>query len=222
WGAPSSARDGGGVRRLLRWMLTRRPPQRLSPPAAAPPRRDEADQLLWRFPRHRLEGEVIRDASLSVAGLLNSKMGGPSVFPELPAGMPTPRGGWKVNDDPAERNRRSVYVFVRRNTRYPLFDSFDMPDPPDSCSRRNGTTSPLQALTLLNSRLSVAWAQAFAERVFASAGPDETRQVQQAFRLAYGRLPDDTERQIAREFFAGHRKALLERSHALETTPRSV
>src|SRR5262249_20714806 len=123
---------------------------------------------------------------------------------------------------PAERNRRSVYVFVRRNTRYPLFDSFDMPDPHESCSRRNVTTSPLQALTLLNSHLSVAWAQAFAERVFASAGPDETRQVQQAFRLAYGRLPDDTERQIAREFFAGHRKALLERSHALETTPRSV
>ena len=53
------------------------------------------------------------------------KMSGPSIFPELPPGMPSPRGGWKVNDDPNERNRRSVYVFVRRNTRYPLFDSFD-------------------------------------------------------------------------------------------------
>ena len=67
-------------------------------------------------------------------------MGGPSIFPELPTGMPTPRGGWKVNTDSSERNRRSVYVFVRRNTRYPMFDSFDMPDPHESCSRRNVTT----------------------------------------------------------------------------------
>ena len=76
------------------------------------------NRLLWAFPRHRLEGEVIRDASLYVAGLLNLKVGGPSVFPELPDGMGAPRGGWKVSakDD---RNRRSVYIFVRRNHALP-------------------------------------------------------------------------------------------------------
>ncbi len=125
---------------------------------------DPQNRLLWHFPRQRLEGEVIRDSGLAVAGLLNTKMGGPSVFPELPPGMET-RGGWKVNEDPAERNRRSVYIFVRRNTRYPMLESLDMPDTHESCGRRNLTTTAPQALTLLNSKLTLEWAQAFAARV---------------------------------------------------------
>src|SRR6185436_14126508 len=75
-------------------------------PAAA--RLDPENKLLWKFPRQRLDGEVIRDASLAVAGLLNPKMGGPSIFPDLPIGMPAPRGGWKVSERD-EANRRSVY-----------------------------------------------------------------------------------------------------------------
>src|SRR5881296_3055188 len=109
---------------------------------------DPQNKLLWKFPRQRLQGEVIRDSALAVAGLLNLKIGGPSVFPELPAGMTPPRGGWKVSAG-EEQNRRSVYVFVRRNSRYPMFDCFDMPDPHESCPRRNVTTSPIQSLTLL-------------------------------------------------------------------------
>jgi len=165
---------------------------------------DEANKLLWRFSRQRLEGEVIRDSALAVAGTLNTKMGGPSVFPELPSGMPTPRGGWKVNEDSGERNRRSIYVFVRRNTRYPMFDSFDMPDPHESCARRNVTTSPLQALTLLNSKLTLEWAQSFAGRVLDAAGADREKELDAAFRFAFGRLPDKTERRMANEFFQNH------------------
>ena len=80
------------------------------------------------------------------------------------------RGGWKVNEDPAERNRRSVYIFVRRNTRYPMLESLDMPDTHESCGRRNMTTTAPQALTLLNSKLTLEWAQAFAARVMSTAG----------------------------------------------------
>src|SRR5262249_18397575 len=109
---------------------------------------DAADTLLWKFPRQRLEGETIRDAALAVARQLNLAIGGPSAFPELPPGMES-RGGWKTSADAADRNRRSVYVFVRRNTRYPLFEAFDMPDTHESCPRRDVTTSPVQALTLL-------------------------------------------------------------------------
>jgi hypothetical protein len=175
---------------------------------------DEGNRLLWRFPRQRLEGEVIRDSGLAVAGLLNTKMGGPSVFPELPVGMPTPRGGWKVNDDASERNRRSIYVFVRRNTRYPMFDSFDMPDPHESCPRRNITTSPLQALTLLNSKLTLEWAQSFAGRVLDAAGPDPEKQVEAAFRFAFGRFPDKAEQQMAEEFFQNHEPIVAGRERA--------
>jgi hypothetical protein len=196
------------LHRLIMTSSTYRQASIYRPEAAAG---DPENKLLWRFPLYRLEGEAIRDSALAVAGLLNPKMGGPSIFPELPAGMPTPRGGWKVNDDPAERNRRSVYVFVRRNTRYPLFDSFDMPDPHESCSRRNVTTSPIQALHLLNSNMTLEWARSFAARVLESAGIDLHRQIETAFRLAYGRGPDRSEFELANSFFRTHRQILQER-----------
>jgi hypothetical protein len=76
-----------------------------------------------------------------------------------------------VNEDPAERNRRSVYIFVRRNTRYPMLESLDMPDTHESCGRRNMTTyRARRPLTLLNSKLTLEWAQAFAARVLSTAG----------------------------------------------------
>jgi hypothetical protein len=134
-------------------------------------------------------------------------MGGPSIYPELPPGMAA-RGGWKASADEAERNRRSIYVFVKRNTRYPLFETFDMPDTHESCSRRNVTTSPVQALSLLNSDLAVQWAEHFAERVRDLAGDNQKRQIEMAFRLAFSRLPDPAERKMAREFFEGDASSL--------------
>ncbi|PYR57503.1 MAG: hypothetical protein DMF91_19340 [Acidobacteria bacterium] len=181
--------------------------------AAAAAKVDAGNTLLWRFPRQRLEGEIIRDAALAVAGKLNPKVGGPSVFPELPPGMEV-RGGWKVSSDPAERDRRSVYVFVRRNSRYPMFESFDMPDTHESCPRRDVTTSPLQALTLLNSTVVLDWAQAFAGRVLQAAGPDQEAQVATAYRLAYSRRPTPAEWKIARDFFQRHRNIVAERASA--------
>jgi len=211
WLADEFVRTGWSLKALHRLIITSATYQQSSAYRETAAKVDPENKLLWRFPRQRLEGEVIRDSALAVAGMLNPKMGGPSIFPELPPGMPTPRGGWKVNDSASERNRRSVYVFVRRNTRYPMFDSFDMPDPHESCSRRNITTSPIQALTLLNSKLTLEWAQGFAGRVLDNAGTDAQRQVETAFRLAYGRLPDKSERRMAEEFFRSHRVLLADR-----------
>jgi hypothetical protein len=179
---------------------------------------DPQNKLLWHFPRQRLEGEVIRDSELAVAGLLNSKMGGPSVFPELPPGMET-RGGWKVSEDPAERNRRSIYIFVRRNTRYPMLESLDMPDTHESCGRRNMTTTAPQALTLLNSKLSLEWAQAFAARVILTAGSAASQQVEAAYRLAYSRRPDAGELQSALGFLDRQRRIIAVRPGAVLALP---
>ncbi len=176
---------------------------------------DPQNRLLWRFPRQRLEAEVIRDASLAVAGLLDPRVGGPSVFPELPPGMES-RGGWKLSKDPAERNRRGIYIFVRRNTRYPMHEVFDMPDTHESCGRRNITTTAPQALTMLNSRLALEWAQAFAGRVLDSAGPDLNAQIDAAYRMAFSRRPDKTELAVAHSFFGRHRAILAERVAAGE------
>ena len=216
WLAGEFVRNGWSLKSLHRLIMTSSTYQQSSTHRDTTAKVDPQNKLLWRYPRQRLEGEVIRDASLAVAGMLNPRMGGPSVFPELPAGMPTPRGGWKVSADSDERNRRSVYVFVRRNTRYPMFDSFDMPDPHESCPRRNVTTSPIQALTLLNSRLTLEWAQGFAGRVLDNGGPELKIQIDVAYRLAYGRSPEKAERKTAEEFFRSHRALLAERADRSE------
>lgn len=179
---------------------------------------DPEDRLLWRYPRHRLEGEVIRDSALEVAGLLNSKMGGPSIFPEVPAGMES-RGGWHVNADVSERNRRSVYVFVRRNTRYPMFEAFDMPDTHESCGRRYNTITPIQALSLLNDRQTMDWAKAFAGKVIAAAGNDEQKQIETAYQMALDRRPTQSETQAVMDFFARHRLIIEERIAKKEKVP---
>ena len=97
----------------------------------------DPDNALWsRMPRRRLEAEAVRDALLAVSGKLNLRLHGPSVFPDLPPGVQT-RGGWTRSESEADRNRRSIYVFVRRNLKYPLFDAFDSPYTNLTCPERN-------------------------------------------------------------------------------------
>jgi hypothetical protein len=168
---------------------------------------DPDNRLLWRQNRRRLEGEALRDAMLSVSGLLNPKAGGRSAVPELPEELAaTP--GWKVSPDPAERNRRSVYVYAKRNQRYPLFSAFDAPDANETCSRRYATTTAPQALMLLNSRATLDIARGLAGRVLADAGTDPAKVIDRAHRLALGRGPDADERETLRSFL-DHQAALL-------------
>jgi hypothetical protein len=159
--------------------------------------------LLHGFPRQRLDGEALRDAMLATAGLLNLKAGGPSVFPELPAEIKA--GNWKVSADPAERNRRSIYVGVKRNLRYPLFALFDSPDRVETCSRRFVTTTAPQALTLLNDAIVIGYAKSFAGRVVNDAGTDADKAIDRAFSVALSRLPSTEERAALRNFLKNHK-----------------
>ena len=219
WLASEFVKNGWSMKYMHRLIMTSETYKQASTSKADALKIDPEAKLLWRFPRRRLEGEVIRDAGLAVAGMLNTKMGGPSVFPDLPAGLEG-RGGWKVTRDKMERNRRSVYVFVRRNTRYPMFETFDMPDTHESCSRRNITTSPLQALTMLNDKVTIEWAESFAGRVLRVAGDDETKQVEAAYRIALSREPNAAEATLAKRFFGEHSKVVKER--LIEDEPVSL
>jgi hypothetical protein len=210
WLATEMVRGGWSVKRLHRLIMRSRVYQQASSYRHEAAKIDSGNHLWWRFPRQRLEGEIIRDSALAVSGTLNLEIGGPSVFPEVPPGMES-RGGWKVSERPEDRNRRSVYVFVRRNTRYPLFETFDMPDTHESCPRRDVTTSPQQALMMLNSSMTIAWAQAFADRVMKQAGGDPAAQIAAAYRLAYSRAPRAGERVAALEFLARQRTILEKR-----------
>jgi hypothetical protein len=169
---------------------------------------DPDNTLLWHMPRRRLEGEIIRDAILSASGLLSPRAGGPSIYPEMPPGL-SERYGWKPSESAAERNRRSIYVFVRRNMRYPLFEAFDMPDTNESCARRHQTNTSPQAVYLLNSQQILDQARAFAGRLYAEAGGDLSAQVQRGFRIAFGRPAEAAEVTLARDFM--HRQTKFAR-----------
>jgi Protein of unknown function (DUF1553) len=166
----------------------------------------DPDNLLFsRQNRRRLDGEAIRDALLFVSGSLNPAMQGPSVFPELPPELSklSSKGAvWPVSPRLADRNRRSLYVFVRRNLRYPFFEVFDRPDTNASCPRRPVTTIAPQALSLLNSSLAQEAAGRLAQRV-GRLDADSGARAETAARLALGRAPDDAERRMMVEFLAG-------------------
>ena len=190
---------GWSIKKMHRLIMLSNTYQQSTKYDAAAAKVDPQNHLVWRYNRHRLEGEDIRDAMLEVSGLLNLKMGGPGVFPPMPKGVVT-RGGWKKDEDPSEADRRSVYVFVRRNTRYPMFEVFDMPDTHESCARRNTTITAPQALELLNNELVLDWAKSMARRVMNDRGLTPEAEVDRAWKLAYSRTPTAEERASALQF----------------------
>jgi Protein of unknown function (DUF1553)/Protein of unknown function (DUF1549) len=155
---------------------------------------DPEDRLLAVFPRQRLDAEEIRDSLLAAAGLLEDKIGGPSVMPPLPPQAGIPENAWKVSENPHDHNRRSVYVFVKRNNPYPLLDTFDWANPQIVHSHREVTTTAPQAMALLNSDLVYQWSQVLAGRVIREAGDNESAKLDRLYQILYSRLPDKTEK----------------------------
>jgi uncharacterized protein DUF1553 len=209
WLAAEFIRSGWSLKHMHRLIMTSSTYRQSSAYREDAAAKDSMNRLLWRYERRRLESETIRDTALSVAGVLNTTMYGPSVRPPLPAGVPD--GAWKTSPDIADHNRRSVYTFIRRNNLYPMLDAFDMPDTHLSCGRRGNTTTAPQALTYLNSEQSIEWARSFATRVLTEAGADWTRQVEAAYRLAYSRMPTGAEKDTALTFFRQHGELVAER-----------
>ncbi|QDU97387.1 DUF1549 and DUF1553 domain-containing protein [Lignipirellula cremea] len=170
---------------------------------AASLQQDPSNRLLARYPRRRLTGEAVRDAMLLAAGSLNRQYGGESVLPPLPPELTSTllRGQWQPTDDLWQRERRSIYVFARRNLRYPIFEAFDRPDGNESCPRRHVSTTAPQSLLMLNSEFSRTIAERFAARVLA-AGASPAEQVEAAWLIAFHRRPDAVETERLLTFLA--------------------
>jgi len=221
WLATELVANGWSLKSLHRSIVLSEAYQQGTAFDAAAAKVDPENDLLWRMNRRRLDGEALRDAVLSVAGVLNSKEAGPSVCPELPEEIKASAAAWPVTADPAERNRRSIYVYVKRNLRYPLFAAFDAPDRNETCSRRFTTTTAPQALMLLNEKLYTQLARQFAERVRNEVGNDRDAFVERAYLLALSRPATNEERSAAERFFetqskkAGANEALADFCHAL-------
>ena len=168
---------------------------------------DPENKLLAYFPRQRLDAEQIRDSLLYAAGLLEEKVGGPSVYPPVPANFDN-RNAWKVSDSQADQHRRSAYIFVRRNTPYPLLDTFDWANPQLVHGRREVTTTAPQALALANSDLVFEWSKALAGRVIREAGESETARIDRLYQIAFGRAADKSEKDTLLAFLDKQEKVV--------------
>ncbi len=152
----------------------------------------------WRrVALRRLNAEEIRDAMLSISGALNPEPFGPAIRPWVPAeaiSKINANDGWTadVTDGPATW-RRSVYIHRKRVGIFPTFGIFDAAEPTTSCARRASTTTPLQALDLLNSRFVLDQARLFAARLDREVGADPARRVEWAWRWCAGRPPTSSE-----------------------------
>jgi hypothetical protein len=194
---------------------------------------DGENRLLWRMRRRRLEGEAIRDAMLAAAGRLSTRRGGPGVMPPLPADLTRNllKDHWQVSPDPEDHHRRSIYLFARRNLRYPVFEAFDRPEANASCPSRHRSTTAIQSLLLSNSLEALRFSQALAGRGLAEAAapPDAAgdlagRAAARCFLLALGRPLSGEEARQAGDFLARQAQRLAQRP--LETlvlpTPHSA
>jgi hypothetical protein len=165
---------------------------------------DPENRLLARGPRHRLEAEQIRDSALAISGLLSRQIGGPSVRPYQPAGLWEESGTGKsyVQDHGEKLYRRSLYTFWRRTAPPPSLLAFDATTREVCAARRETTSTPLQALVLLNDPQYIEAARVLAQRLLRDTPADSELRIEQAFRLATGRRPESREREILRQLYS--------------------
>ncbi|MEO6809294.1 MAG: PSD1 and planctomycete cytochrome C domain-containing protein, partial [Isosphaeraceae bacterium] len=174
WLATEFVEHGWSVKQTHRLILTsatyRQSARRPTPEVAR--LKDPDNRWLWRMSTRRLDVEPIRDAMLSVSGELDPAIGGPSADALSP--------------------RRTLYTKTIRNKHDPLIESFDAPDGSQTTPSRNVTTTPIQALLMVNGPWPLARARSFADRLRREVPEDDRGRIDRAFRLAFGRPPDDS------------------------------
>ncbi|MEZ5351107.1 MAG: PSD1 and planctomycete cytochrome C domain-containing protein [Bryobacteraceae bacterium] len=205
WLAVEFMDKGWSIKKLHKLLMTSRA-YRLSSQFNDPAnQRADADNLyFWRFKAQRLEAEAVRDSILAVSGSLNRTQFGPAVFPEIQEEIlrSMDKGIWLKKKDGPEVWRRSVYVYRKRGLPLPFFEVFDLPDQNVSCGRRNVSTVPTQALTLMNNEWVLNQSRRFADRIATEAPGGAEDQVKRAYQLALSRPPTAGELRVGREFLA--------------------
>ncbi len=192
--------------------------------------KDPNNDLLAYYPNRRLSAEEVRDSMLQITGELQTEGGGLPIMPEMnmevalqprmiqfslaPAYQPSPT--------PEERNRRSIYAYRVRGLANPFMETFNRPNPNDSCEERDSAAVSPQAFTLLNSDVMTARSIAFALRVAADAGADSAAQVNRAMQLGLGRLPSDAESEKLSGYLQEMRSYHADAAPERKTHPTSI
>ena len=182
------------LHRLITLSATYRQSSRVTPELYE---RDQFNRLLARFPRQRVEGEIVRDIALAASGLLNEKLSGAAIFSPSPAFLYQPPASYGpftwTEETGADRYRRGLYTFRRRSTPYPMLTNFDTPNADFSCVKRPRSNTPLQALTTLNEVVFLECARALSLLTLNEGGSDDATRMTFAFRRCVSRPPSDAE-----------------------------
>ena len=212
WLASELKTNGQRLKGLHRLIVTSNTYRQAAAPREEGLAVDSENRLLWRKSPVRLDAESLRDAVLKVSGKLNLKMGGPgfrdvSVIPNNGTTYYEP-----IYPIGSEYDRRTVYRFSPRGGRSAILDTFDCPDPSTTAPRRAVTTTPLQALALLNNKFILNKADAMANRLKAQSNGNRDKQVEQAFLSAFQRNPDSEEMLLAKRLIEDYGLTTLCRS----------
>jgi hypothetical protein len=207
WLASELVAGGWRLKSLHRLIVTSTAYRQAARPPAKLAVEDPENSLFGHMNRSRLDAEAIRDAMLFAAGEINPKMGGPGVLAPLEKEIKDlifteaeVVDLWPVDRDPSEHFRRSLYLFRKRNVRYPLFDAFDAPDTQNACPRRESSTHALQALVLLNSDFAAGRAKALAGRILRQSSGENRDRIKTAYQIVLARDPKPAEIERAESF----------------------
>ena len=222
WLAGEFVRSGWDVKALLRRVVTSSTYRQSSAVSPRLLEMDPENRWLARGPRHRLQAELIRDNALAIGGLLDDRIGGPSVKPYQPGGL------WEemafgdgfteqsyVQSKGRDLYRRSLYTFWKRTVPPAALATFDAPDREKCVARRAITNTPLQALILLNDPTYVESARMLAQRTLLEGGKGTARRIDHLFLRATGRGPTAEERRVLA-------KLLTQQQERYQRDPASV
>jgi hypothetical protein len=203
WLARNLMKSGWDLKALHKRIVMSAAYQQSSEATAEMLAKDPENHLLARGPKHRLQAEEIRDSALAVSGLLSPRLGGQSVRPYQPDGLweEAGTGAHYVRSTGENLYRRSLYTFWKRTSPPPAMLIFDAPSREVCTARRETTTTPLQALVLLNDPQFVEAARVLAEQLVRQAPTDVDGQITRGFRLTTGRRPTPRELGVLRQLY---------------------
>jgi hypothetical protein len=201
WLATEFVDNGWSIKKLNRMIMLSSVYRQSSEVSKDAVDRDAGNMYISHFNRRRLEPEEIRDTMLQSSGVLNLKMAGRPVVPEVAKeelyGL-SGNGMWNPTADTTEHTRRSIYMLVRRTFRPAMFETFDAPEGIQSCSRRTESNTAPQSLTLLNGQWTVQEANRLAEKLVAAT--DDSELIKNTWLAVYTRAPKAEDLASARTF----------------------
>ncbi len=223
WLAVEFSSSGWNVKELLKKMVMSATYRQTTVTDRKRQYKDPDNNFLSRGPQGRLSAEMVRDHVLAISGLLTTRLGGPSVKPYQPKGLwlEVASGNQSlrkyIQDHGSDLYRRSLYTFWKRTIPPPSMTIFDAPSREQCIVKRRATSTPMQALVLLNDPQFVEASRLVAHRMITEGGDQAEDRIEFAFRLATSRSPESEEVMILADLLQSERAAFTKDTATAES-----